>query len=187
MVKNTCAALAVAVFLPISAFGQTIKIPDRIEKLAAAAGDNVNITLDGPLLQLAGQFLNGKNGNEAEVKNIVSKLRGIQVRSFEFKREHEYSDADIAELRTQLKAPWARVIETREKNEHVEIFIRMEKEGGLGGLVIISAEPRELTIVNIDGAIDLKQLSTLGGKFGIPNFPAAAAPKPSGTAKDSAE
>ncbi len=36
--------------------------------------------------------------------------------------------------------------------------------------MILSAERRELSIVIIDGAIDLKRLSMLGGSFGIPDL-----------------
>jgi len=35
---------------------------------------------------------------------------------------------------------------------------------------VLSAEPKELTIVNIDGPIDPEQLSELGGHLGIPPF-----------------
>jgi hypothetical protein len=38
----------------------------------------------------------------------------------------------------------------------------------IAGLVVIAAEAKELTIVNIVGPIDLDQLSRLGGQFGIP-------------------
>jgi hypothetical protein len=177
--KKILAVLAlamVATFMPgtpAGAFAQSITIPDRVEKLAAKADETVNITLDGPLLQLAAQFLNGKNGEDAQAKNIISKLKGIHVRSFEFNKAGLYSEADVESIRSQLRAPWTRVVETREKNEHVEIFVKADK-GELGGLVILSAEPRELTIVSIDGAIDLKKLSALGGQFGIPKLDPAA-------------
>ena len=191
--KKTYAALALAMLMSSSGFAQSIKIPDRIEKLAAKANDTVNITLDGPLLQLAGMFLNGNNSDEAQAKNVISKLKGIHVRSFEFSKDGEYSEADVESLRSQLRSGWARVIETREGKEHVEVFIKQEK-GELGGLVILSAEPRELTIVNIDGPIDLRKLASLAGKFGIPNIPTAASvarpaaeAKAASTAKDAAE
>jgi hypothetical protein len=40
----------------------------------------------------------------------------------------------------------------------------------INGLVIISAEPREFTVVNIVGDIDLDRLSKLEGEFGIPRI-----------------
>jgi hypothetical protein len=40
----------------------------------------------------------------------------------------------------------------------------------IGGLAIISAEPRQLTLVNIIGPIDLEKLSQLQGQLGIPKL-----------------
>ena len=60
-------------------------------------------------------------------------------------------------------------MESREVGgEHTQVFVKQEK-GELGGLVILSAQLRDLSIVIIDGAIDLKRLSMLGGNFGIHN------------------
>jgi hypothetical protein len=163
--------MACALLVPAAALAQTLTIPERIESLSAKAKESVNITLDGPLLQLAGQFLNSGNGDERAAKEIVSKLRGIHVRTFEFAKEGEYSDADLDAIRAQLKSPaWARVVDSREHGEHTQIFVKRENNT-LGGVVILSAERLELSIVTIDGPIDLKQLSTLGGKFGIPSVP----------------
>jgi hypothetical protein len=38
------------------------------------------------------------------------------------------------------------------------------------GLALISSEPRELTIVNIVGVIDLEKLRKLEGQFGVPKI-----------------
>ena len=182
--KNITCGAGCALLLTAMASAQTLTIPERIEKLSAKASDSTNITLDGPLLQLAGMFLNGKDKDQAVAKNIVSKLKGIHVRTFEFDKDGQYSEADLDAVRSQLKSPeWMRVVDTKEKREHTQIFLKQEKSG-IGGVVIISAEARELSIVSIDGTIDLKQLSSLGGSFGIPN----GLPKAGGsTAKDSAE
>lgn len=169
--KKIFLTAACALLVPAAALAQAFTIPERIESLSAKAKESVNITLDGPLLQLAGQFLNSGNSDERAAKEIVSKLRGIHVRHFEFAREGEFSDADLDALRAQLRSPaWARVVDSREQGEHTQIFVRQENNT-LGGLVILATERTELSIVSIDGQIDLKQLSTLGGKFGIPNVP----------------
>lgn len=190
------AGLALTLLFPATGLAQEVKIPDRIEKLAAAATETVNVTLDGPMLQLAGQFLNSKNADEQQAKSVVSKLKSIHVRSFEFAKEGEYSEADVAAFRAQLRSPaWSRIVDTNSKQdrEHVEIYVKQEKNQA-AGLVVIATEPKELTIVSIDGEIDLKQLAGLGGQFGIPKIDApAAAPAASLTsktatgAKDSAE
>ena len=48
------------------------------------------------------------------------------------------------------------------------------------GLAIIASEPRQFTIVNIVGAIDLDKLHRLEGQFGVPklDIDASKAAKP---------
>jgi hypothetical protein len=156
---------AVTLIVSAHASAQTFQIPDRIEQLAPKARETVNITLDGPLLQLAGQFL---GANEREIKSLVSNLKAIHVRTFEFDREGQFTEADLDLVRAQLKTGWSRIIESREEGEHTEIYVKQDKQT-LGGLVIIAAERKELSIVHIDGPIDLRQLSLLGGHLGIPS------------------
>jgi hypothetical protein len=40
----------------------------------------------------------------------------------------------------------------------------------VNGLAIIASEPRELTIVNIVGSVDLQKLHQLEGHFGVPKL-----------------
>jgi len=165
--KPIIGAAALTLTLSSNVLAQSFQIPDRIEQLAPKARESVNITLDGPLLQLASQFM---GANEQEVKQLVSNLKAVHVRSFEFDREGQFSDADVESVRVQLRTGWSRIIDTRDEGEHVEIYVKRDKEQ-LGGVVILSAERRELAIVHIDGPINLKQLSLLGGHLGIPVIP----------------
>ena len=166
--KKILAGVACALLYTHGAFAQTLTIPERIEKLAERARESQNITLDGPLLRLAAAFLNSNDRDQKLAKDVISNLKGIHVRNFEFEKEGEFSDRDLDPIRDQLKAPaWSRIVESRERGEHQQIFVRAENEK-IAGLVILSAERRELSIVIIDGSIDLKQLSSLGGQFGIP-------------------
>jgi len=182
--KQIVFGLACALLVTPRVFAQTFTIPDRIEKLEAKARESHNITLDGPLLQLAGAFLNGNDRDQKTARDLISKVKSIHVRNFEFDKDGAYSDKDLDPIREQLKSPaWSRIVESREEGEHSQIFLKTEKDQ-IAGLVILSAERRELSIVIIDGAINLKQLSSLGGNFGIPKgLPAPGASK----GKDSSE
>jgi hypothetical protein len=54
---------------------------------------------------------------------------------------------------------------------YVRSYIMADVQGDrINGLVIIAAEPREFTVVNIVGYIDVERLSRLEGEFGIPRF-----------------
>jgi hypothetical protein len=160
----TCLALT-----PLAA--QSIKLPPSLERLATKASDVVDVTLDANMLQLASRFLSNK-GDDAQVKKLIAGLRAIYVRNFEFAKEGEYQESDIEPIRAQLKNPaWSRIVGVRstKSGENSEVYIKTENNK-VGGLVVLAAEPRELTIVSIEGSIDPDQLNELGGHFGIPNL-----------------
>jgi hypothetical protein len=168
--RNGWFAAALIVLSAGSLQAQDITIPLNVEKLAARAVEKVNVNVDGPLLQLAGKFLSQDDPEQKAVKGLIGNLKGIYVRSFEFANEGEYSDADVDALRRQLKSPpWTPMANVRSAKggDNVDVFLRMENEK-IAGLVVIAAEPKELTIVNIVGPIDLDHLASLSGNFGIP-------------------
>ncbi len=143
----------------------------NFEKLAARASDTVDVNLDGALLRFATKFLSDDDKDEAKVKKLVGGLKGIYVKSFEFKKPGEYTAADVDSFRAPLHSPdWQRIVGTHsnEDGEAVEVYIKNDAKG-IGGLAIIATEPKQLTLVNIVGAIDLDSLSDLGGHFGIPD------------------
>jgi hypothetical protein len=146
-------------------------IPD-FSALAKKASDSVTITLDPSLLGMAARFLDTQDPSEAATKEIIKGLQGIYIRSFTFDSDGAYRQADIDAIRSQLTAPgWSRLVETRSRKTHadVDIYIMTEKDKAIG-LAVIASEPREFTIVNIVGAIDLDKLHKLEGQFGVPKL-----------------
>ncbi len=164
--------LIAAILIAAPMVAQEIRLPANLEKtLADRASETVDVNLDSNLLQLAGRFLSDK-GDEAQAKKIISGLKSIYVKSFEFDKTGEYDQADLEPLRAQLKGPgWSRLVgvSSKKKGENVEIFLRHDTNR-VTGMAIISAEPKELTVVSIVGDIDPNQLSELSGHFGIPKI-----------------
>lgn len=151
---------------------QEIKIPPDIEKLSSKAKETVEVTMDGPMLHWASKFLAADDAEEAKCAKLVENLRGIYVRSFEFDGEGAYTQAEVEALRSQVRGPdWHRVVGVRSERdgENVDVFFKLENDK-MAGIVIIDAEPRELTFVNIVGPMDVDQLADLGGEFGIPRL-----------------
>jgi hypothetical protein len=148
-----------------------VKFPVSFDKLGERATESVDVTLDASMLQLASGFLSKEDQEEVQVKKLISKLKGVYVRSFTFDKDGQYSMADVEALKSQLKPPaWSRIVGvTSTKGENTGIFLH--KEGNsIAGLVVIAAEPRELTVVHIDGPINPEELSELGGHMGIPRL-----------------
>ena len=159
-------ALTFAVAIPASA--QTINLD--FPGLADRAEEVVDITLDATLLRAAAKFLSGKDADERAVREMIQGLRGIYVRSYSFAKEGEYDRNLVDRVKSQLGASWKPLVTVRsKKKENVNIVANMRGENIIG-LVIIAAEPREFTVVNIEGPIDIERLSSLEGQFGIPSF-----------------
>lgn len=172
MRKRHLAGMGVILTLAIPAWAAGgIKLPVDLDNLAARATESVNVTLDASMLHLASDFLGNNDPDQAKVKHIVSKLKGVYVRSFEFDKPGQYSMGDVAKIRAQLKKPeWTPIVSVESsKGEHTEIYVKKNGDQ-VGGLVVLDAEPKELTIVDIDGSIDPKELSELGGHMGIPKI-----------------
>jgi hypothetical protein len=161
---------------------QEIKLPPSLDHLADKASEVVDVTLDSSLLQLASRFLSDKDPDTVKIRKIVSGLKGIYVKSFQFDKTGEYLESDVEPLRAQLRAPgWSRIVGVRSRKggDNADVFLKSDG-GRISGLTIISAEPRELTIVHIIGAIDPEQLSDLSGQFGIPKLDVKIRTKSSG-------
>ncbi len=157
--------------LPILALDDDLKLPASIDRLAEHATEAVDVTLDQSMLQLASKFLSNEDPDEVKAKKLVSKLKGIYVRSFEFEKEGQYSKADIESIRSLLKPPqWSRIVGVKSiRGENSEVYIQKNADKILG-MVVIAAEPKELTIVYIDGPITPEELSDLSGQMGIPEI-----------------
>src|SRR5450631_226787 len=144
-----------------------------LDGLASKAKESVDITLDSNLLQMAGGFLAGagKDGKDGDnLKQLIAGLKAITVRSFEFNETGQYRIEDLEPIRAQLRTPgWSKIVSVQSKEEISEVYTRTE-QGKVVGFAIIAAEPRELTVVAIEGAIDLNDLSKLKA-LGVPSIP----------------
>lgn len=164
--------MALAVRAAVAAPAAPLNLPE-FDSLAARASETVNVSLDAPLLSLAAGFLDPSDPQDAGVKQLIAGLKGIYVRSFTFDHDMSYPAADIEALRRQLAAPgWQSLVKVRKEKEHTNVDIYISVDAGkANGLAILVTEPRELTVVNIVGSIDLEKLRRLEGKFGVPKIP----------------
>jgi len=143
-----------------------------LDKLATKAKESSNVTLDAEKLKMVSGFLSDTDGKQKKAQELISGLKGVFVRTFEFEKPGAWTPADLDPVRKQLRAPgWSRVIEVKEQGESTEVY--MYKAGQETALAVIAAEKTELTVVNLVGPLDLKTLGQLGGSFGIPNIQSA--------------
>jgi len=143
----------------------------NLDKLADHAAEVNDVTLDGSLLQLAVSVMKSSGDPDAaQVVDLIKGLKGIYVKNFEFDSPGQYSQADVESIRSQLSGPgWQRIVTSFSKRNGERDEVYLLKDGDkINGVTVLVAEARELTVVNIVGAIDPEKLGELGGHFGIP-------------------
>jgi len=141
-----------------------------LDHLAAKAIETVDVNIDGRLMRMASKLLSDE-GDEKEVKSLIAGIKGIYVKRFEFESDGQYTSADIEGIRSQLRGPsWTRLMNfTSKKDGNLEVYLLMNGEQ-VGGLAVLSADDRELTVVNIVGPVDIDKLAKLEGQFGVPEL-----------------
>jgi Domain of unknown function (DUF4252) len=167
---------ALAVFVVLSATATALAQNPRIETsqlngLAAKSSETVDVNLDERMMQLTAKFFSNKDGDAAKVKELINGLKGIYVKSFEFENEGQYSEADLEGIRSQLRNPaWNKVLDVSSKKDgSVQVYL-MQTGSQISGLALLSVDPKEITVVNIVGPVDLEKLTQLEGTFNIPDL-----------------
>ncbi|HEV2285964.1 MAG TPA: DUF4252 domain-containing protein [Steroidobacteraceae bacterium] len=168
------AVAAACLTLPLLATAQgpqPLHLPS-FPDLKEHATESVDITLGWMPLHLMGWFLDDGDPDTAQMKQTLKGLKSVQIRSYQFNSDYAYPQADIDRVRAQLAAPgWSPLVQVRKRGasegqdkENVDIYVALEDKK-VRGLVIIACEPRELTIVNIVGSLDLEQIAGLRKSF----------------------
>ena len=177
--KTTLALVAFTLLIPVAASAQDGRVDlSFLDRLAARASEKQEITIGPDLLMSSGPALIAPGPQAEAAKKIVSELKGIYVRSYEFDDEKAFSMEDINAIRKQLAAPgWVKIVSNEEKDkrgrwELQEIYF-FQPGGKINGVLIINAEPGELQVVNIVGPVDFAKLAALAGTLGIPNIAGA--------------
>jgi hypothetical protein len=146
-----------------------LPLPPAVEKELAARASNVTeVTLGKNMLTFASKFMNGKDDDEAATRKLIDGLEGIYVRDYEFDKEGQYSMEDVEQLRKYFEtSEWTPIVHERERKsgETTDVMVKLVN-GESHGMFILSAEPKELSIVLILGPVrmeDLGKLKHIGG------------------------
>jgi hypothetical protein len=152
---------------------------DQLDVLANRASETVDVKLDERLMQTTAKFFSSKDPDDAKIKEVLKGVKGIYVKSFSFEKEGEYSHAEVESVMSQLRGGgWSKIVTVTSKkaSENLEVYLNMIGDV-IGGLAVVSFDPKELTVVNIVGPVDLDKLSSLEGQFGVPDLGIEKEPK----------
>ncbi len=176
--------LALVAALPLAA--QTIDFK-MLDKLGEKAKESSVVNLGPEQLGLIAG-VNGGQGTK-NLGEVVKVLKSVQVRSYEFDEKGLYDVEVVRAFRDKVTSSgnWVNIISTKEKGGFTDILIQKGPDGKSAGFLIVAAEPREVSIVHIDGPLDLSSIGKLGGVLGIPELQGSeGSGKSSGTAKPKA-
>jgi hypothetical protein len=142
-----------------------------LDHLASKAAQTVDVNIDERLIRIAIKVFRDTDADEREVKKLVSGLKGIYVKSFQFDSDAQYTAADVESIRTQLRGPgWSRMVGVKSRKDGAfEVYLLFNGEQ-VGGLAVLHTDERELTVVNIVGPVDLDKLAKLEGQLGVPEL-----------------
>jgi len=149
---------------------RSCSIPANIEALGGQEAETLDIRMDDKQIKFATGFLSKNRPDEARAAELINDIKYICVRSFYFQKEVQYPEDAIAALARQFPASrWSRVISSKRGKNSFDVFFRME-ESDIAGIAVITVEPREFSLVQIDGKIRPEQLNELGAQLGIPQI-----------------
>ena len=164
--------LALGAALAATVWAQQFKF--NLEHLASKASDSVDVSLNSSLLAVRGQVLRRQGSRRGQGQEADrGHHRASTSRASSSSKDGGYLPADLEKVRSQLKAPeWSRIVGVKSsgESENIEVWVRNEN-GKVSGVAILASEPRQLTVANLVGNVDLDSLADLGGHFGLPNLP----------------
>jgi len=149
---------AVWMSIAISAHAQQIDLK-VLDTIAAKAKGSTEIGMDEASLKAAAAA--AEKGNKlGAVKSTTEGMKGFYLRSYEFNKG-EFKWDDLKAFTDQLKAPnWTRFLKSKEQNEQTEIWWHITN-GQTDGMLLISAEEEELTVINAVGTSNVNDLAGL--------------------------
>lgn len=146
------------------------------DKFSHGAKSSTEVNLDKKMLSMAAKFAgsdsddrDGKDKDDKDAAKLVNKLEFVIVRSYEYEKPGQYSMADVEEFQRRLESGgWSHIVKTRSATDSTDVCVKTDDNGAFSELVVISAEPTELTFVHLKGHMSMDELTRAGAKYGVP-------------------
>lgn len=139
------------------------------EKFEKGASEVSNVNLDSKML---GMVSGDKDGD------VAHKMNFVVVHSYKYDKPGMYNMEDVEAYRKKLTdGSWNCFIHTKDKDGTTDICTK-GGENENHEMVILTAEPTELTFVHLSGKMPFDQLGKMGGSMGAPVPPPPPPPAP---------
>ncbi len=137
-------------------------------QLKSHATETVDINLGPIRLGLASWFLGKSDDPDAvALRKTLRACSGVHIRHYEFASDFEYPTADIDAIQAQLSGHgWSSLVTVRDRKakENVDVYLRLQGEK-ITGFVVLASEPREFTLINLVGSLDVAEIENLRTHF----------------------
>ena len=130
------------------------------EKFAQGASDVTEVNLDPKMMDM----IPDKKSGSAD---LARKMNFIVIHTYTYDKPGMYRQEDLDVYRKKLTdGSWSCAIHVKEKEESTDICSRTGPDHESTEMVIMSAEPKELTFIHMSGRMSLSDLQKMGGKMG---------------------
>ncbi len=144
------------------------------DKFSHGAKSSTEVNLDRKMLAMAAKFAGSDpddkvDKEEKDGAKLVNKLEFVIVRSYEYEKAGQYNMADVEEFQKRLESGgWSHIVKTRGATDSTDVCVKTDENGAFSELVVIAAEPLELTFVHLKGHMSMDELTRAGAKYGVP-------------------
>lgn len=129
------------------------------EKFAKGATEVTEINLDPKMLGL----IPGAKDNSG----LAHKMKFVVIHTYEYDKPGMYRAEDVEVYRKKLSdGSWICGVHVRDKSGTTDICSRQSVDREGTEMVILTAEPKELTFIHLSGSISLDDLSRMGESVG---------------------
>jgi hypothetical protein len=169
--------LAIYLFVIVPIFAQTSDVTNEpgyfdlgdLSSLENSTGVT-EIILEEDLLSVLATISNEKDPN---IMAILEGLKLVKANVYQVNEDNQDELKDrVNDIDSRLSSSeWKRIVRTRSSEEIANVYIRLNNDKQIVGLVVTSVEQEgDAAFVNIVGNIDLATIGKLGKRFHIPSL-----------------
>lgn len=135
------------------------------DRFQQGATDVTEVNLDKAMMAMAAKFMDKSDG---EAQKLMKNMDFVHVKTFEYQKEVHYQMADLEQFRGRLDASWSHIVKERSATEATDVWMKADGDGQFSELMVIAAEPKELTFVHLKGHMTMDELTRAGASYGVP-------------------
>lgn len=136
------------------------------DRFAQGATDVTEVNLDKGMMAMAAKFM---EKSDVEAQQLMKKMDFVNVKAYQYAKAGGYRMGDLDQFRSRLdEAQWSHVVKERSATEATDVWIKADSEGQMSELLVIAAEPTELTFVHLKGRMSMEELTKAGANYGVP-------------------